>query len=120
MHDKYAGVNHYVPLIKKKKLYATKPWPSEFIVIPGEESCKDVPIDLSMSQVEMDQDFDEQSSLPENIITPEHSYCKSPQYTADECNEDIQNQIENETQSDLNEDTEEESQIPEYNEAYLK
>ena len=40
MHDnKYAGTNHYVPLIKKKKLYATKPWPSGFIVIPGEESC---------------------------------------------------------------------------------
>ena len=56
-----------------------------------------------MSQVEMDQDFDEQLFLAESIITPEHSYCKSPQYTADECDEDIQNQIENETQSDLNE-----------------
>ena len=90
MHDnKYVGANHYVPFIKKKKLYATKPWPSGFIVIPGEESCQDVPIDLSMSQVEMDQDFDEQPSLHENIITPEHSYCKSPQYTADECDEDI-------------------------------
>ena len=87
-----------------------------FIVIP-EEPCQDVPIDLSMSQVEMDQDFDEQPFLPENIITPEHSYCKSPQYTADECDEDTQNQIENETQLDLNEDTEQESQIPEYNES---
>ena len=38
----------------------------------------------------MDQDFDEQPSLPENIIKPEHSYCKSPQYTADECDEVIQ------------------------------
>ena len=57
-----------------------------------------------MSQVERDQDFEEQPSLPENIITPEHSYCKSPQYTADECDEDIQNQIEDEIQLDLNED----------------
>ena len=118
MHDnKYAGTNHYVPLIKKKKLYATKPWPSGFIVIPGDESCQDVPIDLSMSQIKMDQDFDEKLFLPENIITPEHSYCKSSQYTADECDEDIQNQIENETQSDLNEDTEQESQIHEHNES---
>ena len=70
-----------------------------------------------MSQVERDQDFDEQPSLPENIITPELSYCKSPQYTADECDEDIKNQIEDETQLDLNEDTEQESQIPEYNES---
>ena len=61
MHDnKYVGTNHYVPLIKKKKLYATKPWPCGFIVIPGEESCQDVPIDLSTSQVEIDQNFDEQ------------------------------------------------------------
>ena len=118
MHDnKYAGANHYVPLIKKKKLYATKPWPSGFIVIPGDESFQDVPMDLSTSQVERDEDFDEQPSLPENIITPEHSYCKSPQYTADEFDEDIQNQIEEETQLDLNEDTEQESQIPEYNES---
>ena len=105
------------PSKKKKKLCATKPWPSGFIVIPGEESCQDVPIDLSTSQVEMDQDFDEQPSLPENIITPEHSYCKSPQYTADECDVNIQNQIENETQSDLNEDTEQESQIHGHNES---
>ena len=118
MHDdKCVGANHYVPLIKKEKLYATKPWPSGFIVIPGDESSQDVPMDLSMLQVERDQDFDEQPSLPENIITPEHSYCKSPQYTADNCDEDIQNQIKDETQSNLNEDTEQESQIPEYNES---
>ena len=60
-----------------------------------------------MSQVERDQDFDEQLSLDQNIVTPEHSYCKSPKYTADECDEDIQNQIEDETQSDFNEDTRE-------------
>ena len=84
MHDnKLAGTNHCVPLIKKRNC-ATKPWPSRFIVIPGEESCQDVPIELSISQVKMDQDFDKQSSL-----TPEHSYCKSQQYTADECDEDI-------------------------------
>ena len=118
MHDnKYVGTNHHVPLIKKKKLCATKPCPSGFIVILGEESSQDVPKDLSMFQVERDQDFDEQPSLPENIITPEHSYCKSPQYTVDECHEDIQNHIEDETQSDLNEDTEQESQIPVYNES---
>ena len=74
-------------------------------------------MDLSTSQVERDQDFDEQPSLPQNIITPEHSYCKSPQYTADEFDEDIKNQIEDETQSDLNEDTEQESQIHECNES---
>ena len=60
------------------------------------------------------------NSRCDNIITPEYSYCKSPQYTADECDEDIQNQIEDETQSDLNEDTVQESQIPEYNESLLK
>ena len=74
-------------------------------------------MDLSMLHVERDKDFDEQPFLPENIITPEHSYWKSPQYTADECDEDIQNQIEDETQLDLNEDTVQESQIPEYNES---
>ena len=51
--------------------------------------------------IERDEDFDEQPSCPQNIITPEHSYCKSPQYTADECDEDIQTQIEHETQSNL-------------------
>ena len=117
MHDsKYAGANHYVTLIKKNKL-GNKTLASGFIVITGDESSQDVPMDLSTLQMEKDQDFDEQPSLPENIITPEHSYCKSPQYTTDECDKDIQNQIEDETQLHLNEDTEQESQIPEYNES---
>ena len=44
----------------KRRNYGTKPWPSGFIEIPGDESFQDVIRDLSMSQVERDQDFDEQ------------------------------------------------------------
>ena len=117
MHDnKYLGANHYVPLIKKKRVYPTKPWPSGFIVIPGDESSQDLPMDLSTLQVERDEDFDEQPSCPQNIMTPEHSYCKSPQYTTDECDEDIQTQTEHESEWNLNEEIEQQSQIDEYNE----
>ena len=105
IHDNNcSGANHYVPLIKKKKVYPAKPWPSGFIVTSGHESFQDVPMDLSMSQVERHQDFDEQPSVPENILTPEHSYCKSIQYTGDECDEDIQTQTQHESEWNLNED----------------
>ena len=114
-HDnKYLDANHYVPLIKYKKLYPTKPWPNGFIVIPGYESSQYVPMDLSTLQVESNEDSDEQPSCPQNIFTPEHSYCKSPQYTPDQCDEDIENQTQEETQSNVNENTEQHSTIVEY------
>ena len=97
-------------------MYPTKPWPSGFIVTPGDESFQDVPMDLSTSQVERHQDFDEQPSLPENILTPEHSYCKSIQYTGDECDEDIQTQTQHESEWNLNENREQQSPVDEYNE----
>ena len=71
-------------------------------------------MDFSTSQVERNQDSDEQPSCPQNIFTPEHSYCESPQYTPDQCDEDIENQTQEKTQSNVNENTEQHSTIDEY------
>ena len=73
-------------------------------------------MDLSTSQVETNQVSDEQPSCPQNIVTPEHSYWKSPEYTSHQCNEDIKNEIQEETQSNINENMEQDSTIDEYDE----
>ena len=89
-HDnKYTAGNHYILLIKNRKLQETTPWPAGYIMKPGINTEQTEVMDLSTSSVhysksQENEETNEEPSLPSVVRTLDHTYARHFEECQDE------------------------------------